>query len=69
MIREPSAKDRRVQHVKLTDAGTAALDAMIPANKRWVSDLMQHVDRDRASDLYTLLGDLKESILASERDQ
>ena len=67
--REPSAKDRRVQHVKLTDAGTAALDAMIPANKRWVSDLMQHVDRDRASDLYTLLGDLKESILASERDQ
>ena len=69
VIREPSAKDRRVQHVKLTDAGTAALDAMIPANKRWVSDLMQHVDRDRASDLYTLLGDLKESILASERDQ
>ena len=69
VIREPSAKDRRVQHVKLTNAGTEALDAMIPENKRWVSNLMQHVDRDRASDLYALLGDLKESILASERDQ
>ena len=66
VVREPSAKDRRVQHVKLTDAGKSALEAMIPENKRWVSDLMQYVDRDRASELYDLLGDLKESILKSE---
>jgi len=66
VVREPSAKDRRVQHVKLTDAGKTALDTMIPENRRWVSDLMQHVDRDRASDLYDLLGDLKDSILKAE---
>ena len=69
VIRKPSAKDRRVQHVKLTDAGKVALDLMIPENKRWVSNMMHNVDRDRASELYELLGDLKESILSSEKKQ
>lgn len=69
VIREPSADDRRVQHVKLTDLGKASLNTMIPENKRWVSDLMQHVDRNRASDLYELLGNLKESIMLSEKKE
>ena len=69
VIREPSAEDRRVQHVKLTDLGKASLNTMIPENKRWVSDLMQHVDRNRASDLYELLGNLKESIMLSEKKE
>ena len=60
VIREPSAKDRRVQHVKLTDAGSAALDAIDPRKTIAGSpDLMRRVDRDRASDLYALLGDLQ----------
>ena len=67
VIREPSTDDRRVQHVKLTNTGKQALDSMIPEHKDWVSDLMQDMDRSQATALYTLLGQLKNSILNSDK--
>ena len=67
VIREPSTDDRRVQHVKLTNTGKQALNSMIPEHKDWVSDLMQDMDRSQATALYTLLGQLKNSILNSDK--
>ena len=65
VIREPSPEDRRVQHVRLTKPGKQALDSMIPEHKSWVSSLMKDMNRKQASALYSLLGQLKNSILKS----
>ena len=46
--------------------GQKALDKMIPAHSAWVNNLMADVDRERALDLYELLGELKKSILKAE---
>lgn len=64
--REPSPKDRRVQHVQLTPDGKEALDEMIPAHRSWVHELMTDLNRNSAGDLLILLGELKESILKAE---
>jgi DNA-binding MarR family transcriptional regulator len=66
--RNPSPDDRRVQHVKLTRAGKVALDKMIPRHKHWVSAMMGDLSRGQAEELYTVLGDLKASILSDEED-
>jgi hypothetical protein len=39
---------------------------MIPAHSAWVNNLMADIDRERAVDLYELLGELKKSILKAE---
>lgn len=64
--RTPSPEDRRVQHVNLTPEGKEILDEMIPAHNSWVNTLMADLDRENASDLYALLGELKQSILKAE---
>tara|TARA_A100001011_G_scaffold396778_1_gene495683 strand:- start:2236 stop:2775 length:540 start_codon:yes stop_codon:yes gene_type:complete len=64
--RDPSSEDRRVQHISLTQNGKEAVDEMIPAHSSWVNNLMSNMGRNQASDLLTLLGELKESILAAE---
>ena len=64
--RDPSPEDRRVQHVRLTSDGKKSLDQMIPAHNSWVNELMVDLDRDNASELYALLGELKASILKAE---
>ncbi len=66
--RDPSPDDRRVQHVRLTPEGKEALSEMIPAHSSWVNNLMADLNRESASDLYTLLGDLKKSILSAEKE-
>jgi DNA-binding MarR family transcriptional regulator len=66
IIREPSPKDRRVQHVQLTPDGKEALNEMIPAHRSWVHELMTDLNRNSAGDLLILLGELKESILKAE---
>jgi DNA-binding MarR family transcriptional regulator len=67
--RDPSPEDRRVQHVRLTENGRQALDEMFPAHSSWVNNLMANLDRDNASQLYALLGELKTSIQTAERDE
>jgi DNA-binding MarR family transcriptional regulator len=67
--RDPSPEDRRVQHIRLTADGKQALDEMIPAHVSWVNNLMANLDRDDASQLYALLGELKASIQMAERDE
>ena len=67
--RDPSPKDRRVQHIRLTAGGKRALDEMIPAHVSWVNNLIANLDRDNASQLYALLGELKASIQTAERDE
>lgn len=66
--RDPSPKDRRVQHVSLTADGQDAIDEMIPAHNSWVHNLMADLDRESAGELYALLGELKDSILAAEQE-
>jgi len=67
--RDQSPEDRRVQHIRLTADGKQALDEMIPAHVSWVNNLMANLDRDNASQLYALLGELKASIQTAERDE
>ena len=66
VVREQSPNDRRVQHVRLTTAGKHTLDNMIPQHKKWVSALMQSMERSQAMALYELSGRLKDSILNSD---
>ena len=61
--REPSADDRRVQHVSLTLKGQKALNKMIPAHSSWINALMANLDKESALKLHELLGNLKSSIL------
>ncbi len=66
--RNPSPEDRRVQHVSLTPDGKEALGKMIPAHNSWVNTLMADLSLENASELYVLLGELKQSILKAENN-
>jgi len=64
--RTPAPDDRRVQHLRLTPAGKAALAAMIPPHNACITRSMDGLDRAQAAALYEALGALKRSIRESD---
>ena len=54
--------DRRTVHVRLTEAGKRAFDAMTPTHHAWIADLLGGLDRRDRQALYDLLGRLKTSL-------
>ena len=62
IVRETAAHDRRTQRVRLTDAGQRLFDAMAPAHRRWVEDMLVDLDRAEMQKLLLLLGDLKHAL-------
>ncbi len=62
VARSPSAADRRVQMVSLTEAGRAQFADMARDNRRWVSAMMAGLSREEMQALFDLLGRLKQSI-------
>ena len=56
-----SPRDRRTQIVRLTPAGKQALDAMTPDHLAWVQTMFSALTAEERTQLYTLLGKLKES--------
>ena len=63
--RKPSSQDRRRQMVELTAQGRRLFEAMAEDHRIWLSDMTAGLDRDEMSELFGLLGRLKESVLHS----
>ena len=62
VARGPSASDRRVQMVRLTEAGKAQFADMARDNRHWVNAMMVGLTRAEKEALFDLLGRLKQSI-------
>ncbi|MBV1939968.1 MarR family transcriptional regulator [Streptomyces sp. BV286] len=56
--RRGDTRDRRVAHVRLTDAGRALVDGILPAQLSYETVVLSGVDRIRQGELAALLGDL-----------
>ncbi|MER6132949.1 MarR family transcriptional regulator [Streptomyces sp. NPDC001815] len=56
--RRGDTRDRRVAHVRLTDAGRALVDGILPAQLSYETAVLSGVDRIRQGELAALLGDL-----------
>ena len=63
--RKSSAKDRRQQRVSLTPQGRRALAAMAGDHKRWIDAMFTGLDAQEVTQLYQLMGRLKDSVQAS----
>jgi DNA-binding MarR family transcriptional regulator len=54
--------DRRSQHVRLTSSGKRALNSMADGHRQWVNRMFDGLGTKNLSDLYRLIGRLKESV-------
>jgi DNA-binding MarR family transcriptional regulator len=61
--RERASHDRRTQFVRLTADGRARFEAIAAEHRQWVQELMAGLDADARRVLFTLLGQLKQSVL------
>lgn len=63
--RAASATDRRTQIVRLSAAGRRALLAMAPRHEQWIDEMFAELSVDDRTQLYSLLGKLRESVKRS----
>lgn len=63
----PSPDDRRVQRVRLTEAGRRLFTEMAPANRQWIAAMTAALSRDDMAQLYVLLAKLKRSVQLADR--
>ena len=63
--RRPSSQDRRRQIVELTTEGRRLFEAMAEDHREWLSDMTAGLDHKEMTELFRLLGRLKESVLHS----
>jgi DNA-binding MarR family transcriptional regulator len=67
--REDSPTDRRTQYVRLTPAGRRALNSMLPDHRTWISEMFAGLQDPDLSELYELLGKLKNSVSATREEE
>ncbi len=67
VARQAAPRDRRMSVVRLTAAGKAAFDAMIPKHQAFVADRFQCLSRSELAELHSLLGKLKTSFEARQQ--
>jgi len=67
--REVSQTDRRSQHVRLTPAGRRALNSMLPDHRVWIKEMFAELNDRDVSELYELVGKLKNSVAAIGEDE
>ena len=60
--RVPHSVDRRVVHVRLTEAGRAAFAAMARQHAAWIGEMFAELSADEVGQLLRLLGRLKQSV-------
>ncbi|MFJ6525489.1 MarR family winged helix-turn-helix transcriptional regulator [Streptomyces longwoodensis] len=56
--RRGDTRDRRVAHVRLTEAGRALVDGILPEQLAYEKAVLSALDDDRQGELSTLLGEL-----------
>jgi len=56
--RRGDSRDRRVAHVRLTDAGRALVDGLLPEQLGYEAVALSGIDRDRQEELAFRLGEL-----------
>lgn len=56
--RRADTRDRRVSHVRLTDAGRDLVDALLPEQLAYETAVLSALDDDRQDELASLLGEL-----------
>ena len=59
IVREPDAADRRVNRVRLTEAGRTSFERMAEAHEDWIVDLYAGLAAEEQTNLSELLGRLK----------
>ena len=59
--RAVSPHDRRTQIVRITVRGSTAFEAMMPEHEQWIETLFAGLDDGEQTQLYTLLGKLRDS--------
>ena len=59
IVREPDAADRRVNRVRLTEAGRTSFERMAEAHEGWIINLYAGLSTEEQADLSELLGRLK----------
>lgn len=59
IVREPDAADRRVNRVRLTEAGRTSFERMAEAHEDWIVDLYAGLSAEEQTNLSELLGRLK----------
>lgn len=59
--RAPAASDRRMQFVRITPKGSAAVQAVTLAQRRWLADMTAGFSHDEVVQLMALLGKLKKT--------
>ncbi len=67
--RKSSAEDRRRHMAELTADGKKLFEAMAEDHRVWLADMMAGLDRAEMSELFRLLGRLKESVLHSKEEE
>ena len=67
--RTPIPADRRAHLVRLTPKGKHAFDAMAAAHERWIIDIFSGLSEAERSKLHALLGQLKTTMTAAERNE
>ena len=60
--RAPGATDRRVLHVKLTERGRTAFQAMAAQHEAWIDQIMSELGQEEIDDLLTRLDRIRISI-------
>ena len=69
VARKPAPEDRRRQMVKITAEGRRQFEAMAADHRVWLSDMLSNLDRAEMTELFQLLGRLKESVLHSQENE
>ncbi len=67
--RTVSSNDRRSQIVRLTPAGKRAFEKMVPEHRAWVEEMFASLKNAERSQLYDLLGRLKDSVQSARCDE
>ncbi len=69
VTRSVAHNDRRTQVVRLTSAGRRFFNRMVPEHRAWVEQIFAALKHDEHTQLYALLGKLKEAVERTSREE
>lgn len=69
VVREPDPEDRRAKIISITDLGRLALEAALRPRHQTIEQLFSTLDDEERTDLYRLLGRLREKAAEIDADR